>query len=151
MNNFRKSEICLCVFLCLLLGYASENYWYEWAETWQLHVAVSKCCILNIGNAALCRPMCINGNTLHVVNTSWFGHFDFVWLVPICAYWWYSCKGSSACQCNTEVFRITWSSIVNQSIYSLCSAYTRTWLCYMVSPFKTGHCKDIQGPTTIYK
>jgi len=41
----------------------------EWAETWQLFIAVSKCCILNIGNAALCRPMCINGNTLPVVNT----------------------------------------------------------------------------------
>jgi len=36
----------------------------EWAETWQLPMAVSKCCILHIGNAALCRPMCINGNTL---------------------------------------------------------------------------------------
>ena len=32
-------------------------------------IAVSKCCILHIGNAALCRPMCINGNTLPVVNT----------------------------------------------------------------------------------
>ena len=38
----------------------------ERAETWQLPIALSKCCI---GNAALCRPMCINGNTLPVVNT----------------------------------------------------------------------------------
>jgi len=41
----------------------------EWAATWQLPIAVSKCCILHIGNAALCRPMCINGNTLPIVNT----------------------------------------------------------------------------------
>ena len=38
----------------------------ERAETWQLPIALSKCCI---GNAALCRPMCIDGNTLPVVNT----------------------------------------------------------------------------------
>ena len=80
----------------------------EWAETWQLPIAVDKCCILNTGNAALCRPMCINGNTLPVVNTcrdsgvlissdlSPSVHIDGIF-----------CKGSSACQCNTEVFRIT--------------------------------------------
>ena len=41
----------------------------EWAETWQLPIAVSKCCILHIGNVVLCRPMCIKGNTLLVANT----------------------------------------------------------------------------------
>jgi len=49
----------------------------EWAETWQLGlpIAVSKCCILKIGNVALCKPMCINSNILPVVNTC---HFDFI-------------------------------------------------------------------------
>ena len=46
------------------------------------------------------------------------------------------------CQCNTEVFCITWSCIVNQSIYSLHSASTQTQLCYMVAPFKAGNWKN---------
>ena len=80
----------------------------EWAETWQLPIAVDKCCILNIGNASLCRPMCINGNTLPVVNTCHdLGVLISSDLSPSVHIDGIFCKGSSACQCNTEVFRIT--------------------------------------------
>ena len=50
------------------LQYALDSL-AEWAEMWQLPIAVSKCCTLHIGNDTLCRPMCINSNILPVVNT----------------------------------------------------------------------------------
>jgi len=41
----------------------------HWAETWQLSVAVNKCCVLNVGKVLHITNICINGY-LPIVETA---------------------------------------------------------------------------------